>query len=55
MMPRDQFKSYSNMSITAFPVLAVTVHDQIAEDAVGRRGNAFRRLYRACNDGIRGF
>jgi len=30
-IPRDQFKGIAAMSITAFPDLVITVHDQIAE------------------------
>jgi steroid delta-isomerase-like uncharacterized protein len=30
-MPRDQFKALAKLSMTAFPDLTVTVHDQIAE------------------------
>jgi steroid delta-isomerase-like uncharacterized protein len=30
-MPRDQFKALAKLSTTAFPDLAVRVHDQIAE------------------------
>jgi steroid delta-isomerase-like uncharacterized protein len=40
-MPREQFKAYAKMSITAFPDLVVTVHDQIAErDRVVTRWSA---------------
>ncbi len=41
LMPREQFKGYARMSITAFPDLVVTVHDQIAErDRVVTRWSA---------------
>jgi steroid delta-isomerase-like uncharacterized protein len=30
-MPREQFKLMANMTVTAFPDLVVSVHDQIAE------------------------
>jgi steroid delta-isomerase-like uncharacterized protein len=40
-MSRDQLKGYAQMSITAFPDLVVTVHDQIAEgDRVATRWSA---------------
>ena len=40
-MPREQFKAYARASITAFPDLVVTVHDQIAErDRVVTRWSA---------------
>lgn len=40
-MPREQFKAYARLSVTAFPDLVVTVHDQIAErDRVVTRWSA---------------
>jgi len=41
MMPRDQFKTYAKMSITALPDLAVKIHDQIGKgDRVVTRWSA---------------
>ena len=40
-MPREQFKAMAQMSITAFPDLVVTIHDQVAEgDLVVTRWSA---------------
>ncbi len=40
-VPREDFKAYARLSITAFPDLRVTVHDQIAErDRVVTRWSA---------------
>ncbi len=40
-MPRQQFRALAQMSITAFPDLVVTIHDQVAEgDLVVTRWSA---------------
>jgi steroid delta-isomerase-like uncharacterized protein len=40
-MPREQFKAMAQMSLTAFPDLVVTIHDQVAEgDLVVTRWSA---------------
>jgi steroid delta-isomerase-like uncharacterized protein len=40
-MPREQFRAMAQMSITAFPDLVVTIHDQVAEgDLVVTRWSA---------------